>query len=57
MTGNQDFLTDLEKFKGKSVPFGDRVKVKVLGRGTLNVQSLLRMEGSSPRQRSTSKSD
>ncbi|CAM8877414.1 unnamed protein product [Rhodiola kirilowii] len=44
MTGNQDFLTDLEEFKGKSVTFGDGIQGKVLGKGTLNVQGLPRLE-------------
>ncbi|CAM8974541.1 unnamed protein product [Rhodiola kirilowii] len=40
MTGNQDFLTDVEEFKGKSRTFGDGVQGKVLEKGTLNVQGL-----------------
>ncbi|CAM8940784.1 unnamed protein product [Rhodiola kirilowii] len=42
MTGNPDFLTQVEKLKGKSVIFGDGIEGRVLGRGTLNVPGLPR---------------
>ncbi|CAM8997275.1 unnamed protein product [Rhodiola kirilowii] len=44
MTGNQDFLTDLEEFKGKFVTFCDGVQGKVLGKVTLNFQGLPRLK-------------
>ncbi|CAM8910823.1 unnamed protein product [Rhodiola kirilowii] len=43
MTGNPKFLTNIERFNGKSVTFGDGVEGRVLGRGTLKVPGLLRL--------------
>ncbi|CAM8886505.1 unnamed protein product [Rhodiola kirilowii] len=44
MTGNQDFVTNLEEFRGKSVTFGDGLQGKQLGKGTLNVQGLPKLK-------------
>ncbi|CAM8986792.1 unnamed protein product [Rhodiola kirilowii] len=47
MTGNPEFLTNVEEFNGKSnVTFGDGVKGRVLGKGTLNVQGSPRLKKS-----------
>ncbi|CAM8913943.1 unnamed protein product [Rhodiola kirilowii] len=43
MTGNPKFLTNIERFNGKSVTFGDGVEGRVLGRGTLKVPGLPRL--------------
>ncbi|CAM8912926.1 unnamed protein product [Rhodiola kirilowii] len=45
MTGDSEFLTNIEKFKGSSnVTFGDGVEGRVLGKGILNVQGLSRLK-------------
>ncbi|CAM8948310.1 unnamed protein product [Rhodiola kirilowii] len=45
MTGNPEFLTDIEEYKGSSnVTFGDGVEGRVLGKGMLNVQGLPRLK-------------
>ncbi|CAM8978429.1 unnamed protein product [Rhodiola kirilowii] len=43
MTGNPKFLTNIERFNGKSVTFGDGVEGRVLGRGTLKIPGLPRL--------------
>ncbi|CAM8877440.1 unnamed protein product [Rhodiola kirilowii] len=44
MTGNPEFLTNVEEFNGKFVTFGDGIEGRVLGRGTMNVQGLPRLK-------------
>ncbi|CAM8887225.1 unnamed protein product [Rhodiola kirilowii] len=45
MTGNSEFLTNIEEHKGSSnVTFGDGVEGRVLGKGILNVQGLPRLK-------------
>ncbi|CAM8943748.1 unnamed protein product [Rhodiola kirilowii] len=45
MTGNPEFLTNIEECKGSSnVTFGDGVESKVIGKGILNVQGLPRFK-------------
>ncbi|CAM8966101.1 unnamed protein product [Rhodiola kirilowii] len=45
MTGNSEFLTNIEECKGSSnVTFGDGVESKVIGKGILNVQGLPRLK-------------
>ncbi|CAM8990088.1 unnamed protein product [Rhodiola kirilowii] len=45
MTGNSEFLTNIEECKGSSnVTFGDGVESRVLGKGTLNVRGLPRLK-------------
>ncbi|CAM8905362.1 unnamed protein product [Rhodiola kirilowii] len=43
MTGNPNFLTGVERFKGESVTFRDGIEGRVLGRGILNVPGLPRL--------------
>ncbi|CAM8937138.1 unnamed protein product [Rhodiola kirilowii] len=43
MTGNPKFLTNIERFNGKYVTFGDGIEGRVLGRGTLKVPGLPRL--------------
>ncbi|CAM8999208.1 unnamed protein product [Rhodiola kirilowii] len=44
MTGNPQFLIEVEKIQGNYVTFGDGVEGRVLGRGTLNVPGLPRLK-------------
>ncbi|CAM8941112.1 unnamed protein product [Rhodiola kirilowii] len=45
MTGNSEFLTNIEEHKGSSnVTFGDGFEGKVLEKGILNVQGLPRLK-------------
>ncbi|CAM8948556.1 unnamed protein product [Rhodiola kirilowii] len=44
MTGDPNFLANIKLFKGHSVTFGNGVKGKVIGKGTLKVQGVPQLE-------------
>ena len=45
MTGNQGILDDYKTASEGQVIFGDRVKERVLGKGTLNIKGFSRLKG------------
>lgn len=43
MTGNREYLTDYSGSRRGSVTFCDRVKNKVMGRGTLDIEGMSKL--------------